>query len=103
MDDDGEVIIDYAAPCEFLDPDTRLCTVYDHRFETCERCGHVSLWTALADPLLPEGCAYARRFRPWRRERSLDDALYEEALREDTPSDDAPPEGASPNDGPPTL
>lgn len=74
LDDDGDVLINYAAPCEFLDPETRLCTVYETRFRACDRCGRVTLWAALADPLLPEGCAYVRRFRKWRKEAALEDA-----------------------------
>lgn len=71
VDEDGDVVIDYAQPCEFLDVKTRACTVYEHRFEACERCGRVTLLTAMIDPRLPEGCAYARRFRPWRPEQPL--------------------------------
>ncbi len=71
VDEDGDVVVDYAAPCEFLNTETRLCTVYEDRFRACDRCGQVSIFTALFDPRLPEGCAYARTFRKWRKESEL--------------------------------
>lgn len=71
IDEDGDVIIDYASPCEFLNTDTRECTVYENRFRACDRCGRVNIFTALFDPRLPEGCAYARAFRTWKQEDSI--------------------------------
>lgn len=63
VDEDGDVIIDYAAPCEFLDTKTRQCTVYENRFEACARCNRVTVLHALFARHLPEGCAYVRTFR----------------------------------------
>ena len=63
VDEDGDVIIDYAAPCAFLDAKTRQCTVYEHRFETCNLRNRITLRHALFANHLPEGCAYTRIFR----------------------------------------
>lgn len=63
VDEDGDVVIDYAEPCEFLDTATRRCTVYEQRFRVCDRCNRVTLRHALFARHLPDGCAYARMFR----------------------------------------
>lgn len=63
VDEDGDVVIDYAAPCAFLDVETRQCRVYDRRFEVCPACHRLTLRHALFSRHLPEGCAYARLFR----------------------------------------
>lgn len=63
VDEDGDVIIDYAAPCEFLDVKTRRCSIYKNRFDTCTQCNRVTLRHTLFADHLPEGCAYARLFR----------------------------------------
>lgn len=60
--DDGEMDIDLTAPCEFLDTETRMCTVYDHRFEACSRCSKVTFWRAISKDYLPPSCAYRRLF-----------------------------------------
>lgn len=44
--------------CEFLDPETRLCKVYEDRFEKCPRCRKVNLARAMLAPYLPETCSY---------------------------------------------
>ncbi len=63
VDEDGDVIIDYAAPRAFLDVKTRRCTVYENRFDVCAQCNRVTLRHALFADHLPEGCAYTRLFR----------------------------------------
>ncbi len=63
---EGEVIINYFSPCEYLDPETNLCTVYRERFNRCSHCGKVDLMTALFNPTLPSDCAYVQTFRFWK-------------------------------------
>ena len=60
--------IDFTAPCRFLCDETSLCSVYDKRFFMNDRCGNMSLFYALFNPLLPHGCAYVRTFRARRRQ-----------------------------------
>lgn len=60
---DGTVVHDYTDPCQFLDEETKLCTVFETRYEKNEQCGSVNLFRALFSPLLPAGCAYAKAFR----------------------------------------
>lgn len=62
VDEDGDVIIDYADPCPYLDVDSRQCTVYERRFETCDQCRRVTPFVVLFGRHLPEGCAYLRYF-----------------------------------------
>jgi len=68
--DNGEVIIDYEHPCEFLDTETNLCTVYKERFKRCSYCGKVNLWTALFNPTLPPDCPYVTNFRLWKKQNN---------------------------------
>ncbi len=63
----GEVIIDYNDPCEYLDTQTQLCRVYEDRFHKCDCCGKVTLLTALFNPTLPNDCAYVETFRLWKK------------------------------------
>ncbi len=65
VDKDGNVIIDYSAPCVNLDTETHLCRIYPERFEKCAYCGKVGLWTALFNKTLPKDCAYVKTFRLW--------------------------------------
>ncbi len=65
--DDGEVIINYLMPCEYLDPETKLCTIYQDRLKKCSHCGKVTLWVALFNPTLPNDCPYATTFRVWKK------------------------------------
>ena len=53
-----EVIIDLSSPCQYLDEDSRLCTVYDDRFTICPRCNKLSLFHAMFSSSLPPSCAY---------------------------------------------
>ncbi|MEY8562463.1 hypothetical protein AALA21_05345 [Eggerthellaceae bacterium 3-80] len=62
LTDSGEVVINYAAPCEFLDLQTRSCTVYDCRFERCQACRKLSPATVFLANHLPDECAYVRAF-----------------------------------------
>ena len=63
VDEDGSVGIDFSAPCEFLDEDSRLCRVYDERFTRCERCRRVTPAAALFGKHLPPTCGYVLRCR----------------------------------------
>lgn len=59
---DGSVSVDITAPCEFLDEETRLCTVYESRHEVCSDCRKVDLRQALSRKTLPPTCAYRQLF-----------------------------------------
>lgn len=45
-------------PCDYLDPDTHLCTVYEHRHILAPDC--VKLEPGVLPDWLPKGCAYRR-------------------------------------------
>jgi len=64
LTDEGELAVNWSAPCEFLDEKTALCSVYEDRFRCCPRCRKVTLLTALFNKTLPPSCAYVRTFRP---------------------------------------
>lgn len=57
---DDAIVVDLSDPCSFLDPDTKLCTVYDHRFKVCLRCRKVSPMMAMFSDALPPTCAYVK-------------------------------------------
>ncbi len=63
VNDDGVVLINYAAPCEFLDVNTHKCTVYYERFQKCKFCRKVNMWIVLFNRTLPNDCAYRLTFR----------------------------------------
>ncbi len=47
------------ARCRFLDEDTCLCRIYEHRFEKVSDCRDIDLHTVLTEPeILPKTCAY---------------------------------------------
>lgn len=58
----GELMINYAAPCKFLDLESRECTVYDTRHRMQPQCKKLTLRDALFNRLLPEECAYRQLF-----------------------------------------
>ncbi len=66
---DGYVFINYSAPCEFLNLDTHLCTVFPERFRVCSHCGKVNLWVVLFNDSLPLDCAYRTTFKPWEKKK----------------------------------
>jgi len=53
-------------PCEYLERETGLCSIYEKRFELCLYCSKVTLWHALFSPCLPEACGYVEKYRKWR-------------------------------------
>lgn len=57
---DDALIIDPDSPCSFFDTETRLCKVYEERFEKCPRCQKVGLKKAMFSPALPAGCGYVQ-------------------------------------------
>jgi hypothetical protein len=61
----GVVVINFRAPCRFLDESTRLCTVYENRFTMCRDCHKMTILHALFVSYLPESCGYVRRYRRW--------------------------------------
>lgn len=63
VDKFGDVAVNLSAPCEFLDEETRRCTVYDSRFVECGRCHRLTPRVALFGEHLPPSCAYVRAFR----------------------------------------
>jgi uncharacterized cysteine cluster protein YcgN (CxxCxxCC family) len=63
----GEVIVRLNAPCRYLDPDTKRCTVYENRFAVCKDCKKLRFYHALFASYLPANCGYVERFRIWRR------------------------------------
>lgn len=46
--EDGSVAVDLSDACEFLDPETHLCRVYERRFESCDRCHQLTPKVALS-------------------------------------------------------
>lgn len=47
------------ARCRFLDPETCLCRIYEHRFAKVSDCRNIDLATVLKEPeILPKTCAY---------------------------------------------
>jgi len=48
--------------CEYLDPDTRQCRVYDTRFEVCHDCIKLTAENLPTFDWLPETCGYVVRF-----------------------------------------
>ncbi len=61
----GEIIINYDTPCDYLDTHTNLCTVYEERFYKCKECKKVGLFIVLFNPTLPKDCPYLQTFRLW--------------------------------------
>jgi len=71
----GDEVIYLPLFCRFLDPGTRLCTVYDRRFEENPRCLTVEEGVELG--VFPADCPYVRGLRGYRppRERCTADEL----------------------------
>ena len=48
-----------SARCRFLNPETCLCRIYEHRFEKVDDCRNITLQAVLSEPeILPATCAY---------------------------------------------
>lgn len=63
VSDGGEMGVDLASPCEFLDVEQNLCTVYEERFERCPRCTKITPREAFSKYFLPPNCAYRQLLR----------------------------------------
>jgi hypothetical protein len=61
------VVTNHGKPCPHLDTASRLCTVYESRFQVCARCRRMTLRHALFVRWLPEDCGYVRHYRPGRQ------------------------------------
>ncbi len=59
--------VDWSRPCRWLDPRSRLCTVYAERFERCPECRRMTLRHAMFTTWLPDSCGYVQAFRRPRR------------------------------------
>ena len=59
----GCLVIKYDSPCQFLDTETKLCTVYDYRFKVCPECRKVTIFHALFSRYLPDSCGYVQAYR----------------------------------------
>jgi uncharacterized cysteine cluster protein YcgN (CxxCxxCC family) len=60
------LVVNWDAPCQFLDTANRRCTVYEQRFRVCSDCRRMTLAHAMFTTWLPDTCGYVRAFRPWR-------------------------------------
>lgn len=56
--------------CEFLDPVTRRCTVYERRFEVCHDCIKLTEKNLPSFDWLPGTCGYVVRFGIRKQEKS---------------------------------
>ena len=57
------MVINTNRPCAYFSVETGLCMVYENRFKVCSDCRKVTLFRAGFSSLLPESCAYVRRYR----------------------------------------
>lgn len=56
-------MINLGRPCPYLETGSKLCIVYENRFKVCRDCRKVTLYHALLSSLMPESCAYVRKYR----------------------------------------
>lgn len=56
------LVIDPEKTCEYLSPETGLCTVYKTRFKVCSRCMKVNPLRVMFSSALPPVCGYVRLF-----------------------------------------
>jgi uncharacterized protein len=61
----SSLVVNWDAPCRFLDTASRRCTIYEQRFQACPDCRRMTLGHALFTSWLPAGCGYVRAFRRW--------------------------------------
>ncbi|MGA2640027.1 MAG: YkgJ family cysteine cluster protein [Spirochaetia bacterium] len=62
----SSVVTNFNRPCPHLDLSSRLCTVYESRFETCAQCRKMTILHAMFVPWLPSSCGYVQHYRPRR-------------------------------------
>ncbi len=61
--------------CPYLDEDSRLCRVYDIRFEICSDC--ITIADAIEIGALPEDCPYVAEIPDYRGPKSFEDLKAE--------------------------
>jgi len=59
-------VTNFRHPCIHLNVASRLCTIYETRFEHCSQCRKMTILHALFVHWLPPECGYVRRYRLWR-------------------------------------
>ncbi len=59
----GRVYVRMDSPCRYLDLRTRLCRVYDKRFQVCRECRKLRYVHARFSRWLPDSCGYVQWFR----------------------------------------
>ncbi len=64
---DDEIVFDLSSPCEHLNTETNLCSIYNDRFKKCGRCQKVNIFRAMFASYLPLSCAYVM----WAKEHHL--------------------------------
>jgi uncharacterized cysteine cluster protein YcgN (CxxCxxCC family) len=62
IEDENGTIFFTQTPCRYLDIDTRLCKIYDRRFEINPECVKLSPQMIGKIPWLHDRCAYMKRF-----------------------------------------
>ena len=62
---EGVCFIDMNDPCEFLDPETKKCMVFESRFKMCPDCRKMTVLHPFFCSYLPDTCGYVEFFRKW--------------------------------------
>jgi len=81
--DDGTILVT-DEPCRFLNPSTRLCLIYEHRFEACPDCLPITEENLPELTWLPESCGYVEhmtKIRGTSRWRNTELVIWPEELR----------------------
>ncbi|MGO9309942.1 MAG: hypothetical protein ACLQDL_13065 [Spirochaetia bacterium] len=60
------VVTNFSRPCRYLDLPSRMCTVYEKRFDVCAQCKKMTILHAVFVRWLPPTCGYVQHYRPWR-------------------------------------
>lgn len=67
----GDIIfVNFEKPCEFLNCETNMCSIYCDRFKKNSDCRKLNLFEALFNPYLPGSCGYVKKIRFWKRRRN---------------------------------
>jgi hypothetical protein len=53
----------YSRPCRYLDIGSKLCAVYESRFDACAQCRKMTVFRAIFVSWLPPSCGYVKRYR----------------------------------------
>ena len=57
------VVTSFSRPCPHLDLSSRLCTVYENRFDVCAQCKKMTILHAMFVRWLPPTCGYVQHYR----------------------------------------